>query len=256
MWNSSSRKQYENFRRLVRLSKCSDTSAELTQGYCPNYARVLTKAGFTSATAIAAQPLMNFVSRVQDGIPENEATAIYSHATETYKSRTIISYEAIQGTGLAAIEGSISTRERLEMVKQTGETLADFGLDRLFGDMDRDACDDCNSFTSPAAYLVEVLQFLRSNALDPKFKYDGQEHVFGTVLECLLARRPDLGKLELTCTNTKTVVPYLDLANEIMEAFVVYLWEHHHETIEKPEIQQHRNPSLICGDLRSELQVC
>ena len=39
-------------------------------------------------------------------------------------------------------------------------------------------------------------------------------------LEILFNRRPDLGELELTCQNTNTVLPYVDLANEIMESYV------------------------------------
>ena len=39
----------------------------------------------------------------------------------------------------------------------------------------------------------------------------------------LLHRRPDLANLELTCANTNTVLPYIDLSNEVMESFVVHL---------------------------------
>ncbi|KAI5840127.1 hypothetical protein DFP73DRAFT_612976 [Morchella snyderi] len=187
------------------------------------------KDGFTSAATITALPLSTFVARVQaHGISEKDAMAIYDHAASAYETRVITSYEAVHGTGLAAIDGSISTRERVQMVKETGETLVDFGIERLFENMDRDLCDDCGSFTSPAAYFVEILQFLRTNNLDNELKHSGQEHIYGTALQCLLARRPDLKKLELTCTNTKTVIPYLDLVNEIMESFVVYLWDHSH----------------------------
>lgn len=48
----------------------------------------------------------------------------------------------------------------------------------------------------------------------------------GTTLDMLLHRRPDLANLELTCANTNTVLPYIDLSNEVMESFVVHLSEY------------------------------
>ena len=41
--------------------------------------------------------------------------------------------------------------------------------------------------------------------------------VGGTVLGALLQRRPDLVDLELSCENTNTEIPYIDLVLEILE---------------------------------------
>ena len=38
-----------------------------------------------------------------------------------------------------------------------------------------------------------------------------------SVLDVLLTRRPDLGDVELSCANTNTTLPYIDLVNEILE---------------------------------------
>ena len=46
----------------------------------------------------------------------------------------------------------------------------------------------------------------------------------------LFRRRPDLKCLELTCENTFTVLPYIDLANEVMESFVVHLGDYATDT--------------------------
>ena len=35
--------------------------------------------------------------------------------------------------------------------------------------------------------------------------------------DVLLERRPDLGDIELSCENTTTPLPYIDLVNEILE---------------------------------------
>ncbi|MEK6675311.1 MAG: neuraminidase-like domain-containing protein [Planctomycetota bacterium] len=71
----------------------------------------------------------------------------------------------------------------------------------LFGDQDACACGHCNSVLSPAAYFVDVLQFIKNAG----------------ILDFLLKRRPDLQDLELSCDNTNTVVPAIDLALEILE---------------------------------------
>lgn len=73
----------------------------------------------------------------------------------------------------------------------------------LFGSPDTCECDQCLSVFSPAAYLVNTLEYL-DQATD-----GGQDDFF--------ERRPDLLNLDLTCENTYTEVPYIDLANEILE---------------------------------------
>jgi hypothetical protein len=35
----------------------------------------------------------------------------------------------------------------------------------------------------------------------------------------LLTRRPDLAQLRLSCENTNTEIPYVDLATEVMEFY-------------------------------------
>lgn len=82
-------------------------------------------------------------------------------------------------------------------------------LEKLFGSMDYTACEPCHSILSPAAYLVDLLQFL-----------DHPPGTAGNAQDVLFARRPDIQHLPLTCENTETVLPYIDLVNETLEYFV------------------------------------
>jgi peptidoglycan hydrolase-like protein with peptidoglycan-binding domain len=82
-------------------------------------------------------------------------------------------------------------------------------LQGLLGSMDFCACDDCRSIASPAAYLVNLLQFIHCRS--PQIQ-DPQSVLF--------ARRPDLKYLPLTCENTNVALPYIDLVNETLEYFV------------------------------------
>src|SRR5262249_40957584 len=71
----------------------------------------------------------------------------------------------------------------------------------LFGSPDTCACWDCASVHGAAAYFVDVLHFLDDRG----------------VRALLFNRRPDLGDIELSCENTDTALPIIDLVNEILE---------------------------------------
>ncbi|REL37867.1 hypothetical protein DYD21_08795 [Rhodohalobacter sp. SW132] len=88
-------------------------------------------------------------------------------------------------------------------------------LEELVGEMDFCDCKHCRSVLSPAAYLVELLQFINKN---PK---DFEDVIGENPLDILNQRRPDIEHIQLTCENTNTVLPYIDLVNEILEHFVV-----------------------------------
>jgi Tc toxin complex TcA C-terminal TcB-binding domain/Neuraminidase-like domain/Putative peptidoglycan binding domain len=72
----------------------------------------------------------------------------------------------------------------------------------LFGDLDVCDCQHCGSVLSPAAYLVDLLELVRPST---------------AALSALLRHRPDLLDLELSCENTTTELPQIDLALEILE---------------------------------------
>ena len=92
------------------------------------------------------------------------------------------------------------------------EMIATFnGLDlpnweSLFGSLDLCHCSHCRSMLSPAAYLVDILTFLR-----------GEDLLQGLLSE---DRRSDIARIELNCKNTNTVLPYIDLVNELLESIV------------------------------------
>ena len=80
----------------------------------------------------------------------------------------------------------------------------------LFGNVDYCSCQHCRSIHSPAAYLVDLLSWLDGHDLGRK-----------TAFERLSERRPDIQRFELSCDNTNTVMPYLDLVTEILEVRVL-----------------------------------
>src|SRR5262249_36364406 len=131
-------------------------------------------------------------------------------------------------------------------------------METLFGSLDYCECEQCRSVLSPAAYLVDLFQFLdpkpavwahflttwqaqhggpphplshqppspfsNQPALDDwKQKRPGETPLLEkTPYDMLTRRRPDLPNLQLTCENTNTVLPYIDIVNEVLEYYVAH----------------------------------
>ena len=74
--------------------------------------------------------------------------------------------------------------------------------DRLFRDLELRGVDDARSVYSPAAYLADLLQLLHDHFENP----------------ALVQRRPAIDDVPLDADNTYTVLPYLDIVNEVLAA--------------------------------------
>ncbi|MDJ0713811.1 MAG: neuraminidase-like domain-containing protein [Prochloraceae cyanobacterium] len=200
----------------------------------PEAVTVLMDANLISAFTITEMPESTFIKSYSNTLGEETARQVYTNALNNRirNEQALISMrETVRGTGLAIMDGSESLETRMDRLqKDTDKQGVPLNLEKLFGDMDFCECEECASVYSPAAYFVELLQFLRNNNLDPKKPNTGQEGIANTPLEKLFRRRPDLGCLELTCENTFTVLPYVDLVNEVMESFVVHLDEYEDNT--------------------------
>lgn len=229
---------------VVKALKVLQATQALT--HTPEALPALTKNGISSAVVAAQLPRKTFVSRLGTSMGSDDlAAAIHEHAT-TITSRNATALLSLlqeaRGTGVAMIDGSQSRMQLTSQAKRVGKAEPErVDLETLFGPMDVCECDDCNSVTSPAAYFVELLQYLRNNNLDPESQFMGPDHKHGipgiqahTPLGVLNARRPDIIDLDLTCANTTTVLPYIDLANEVMESFIVHM-QKYAESTENPK---------------------
>lgn len=85
-------------------------------------------------------------------------------------------------------------------------------LEALFGSLDYCDCEHCKSLYGPAAYLTDMLRFLKEHN---SLVVQGGKTL--TVKDILFDRRPDLGNIKLNCENTNTPLPYIDLVCEILE---------------------------------------
>ncbi len=87
------------------------------------------------------------------------------------------------------------------------------GYDELFGNLDYCTCPDCRTTFSPAAYYTDLM---RMQAKYIEFVGDEEAQKYFA----LESRRPDLWNIELSCANTHTLVPTIEVVNEVLIASV------------------------------------
>ena len=175
----------------------------------PDTAMALLNAGIDSSARILAMGQGQFVAKaISTGVTSTEATMTYWRAEQRYAS--MFSYLGLFHAGFnqtnpAAVGSTFPTPQQTQVIAASPT------LTTLFGSQDYCAISDCNSVLSPAAYLVDLLLWLRER---------NQTGPFPDALAALVARRPDIAQLNLDCPNTDTIVPYIDLVCELLEDVV------------------------------------
>jgi len=242
----------DRLKKLQRLSSVSSKAEALP---------VLLNKGLHSAYAVNEIPMNRFVARYAESMGGADAARAIHRNASTITARNEESYialrSAVLGTGVYMVNGGGTTETRMaELYEYAVDHNIPVNFETLFGSVDLCECDHCNSVYSPAAYLVELFQYLRNNNLDPDHVETGDTGIDGTVLQKFFRRRPDLGRLQLTCENTNTLIPYIDLVNEVMESFVENL-ENYITNTEDPKqasIRIHNVDDETSGQLLAEPQ--
>jgi hypothetical protein len=171
---------------------------------------VLLDQGLDSAFIIAGQDERAFVDARATDLGADVARAVHSRSRQISNAVSNIATSFL-ASRVAPTLGIRKDAPILGLVSEPAATdPASRTLAGLFGSLDQDACEQCESVLSPAAYLVDLLHFLdrTSGGVKP--------------LDTLLKRRPDLAHLPLTCENTNTTLPHIDLVNETLEYFVAH----------------------------------
>jgi hypothetical protein len=182
-----------------------------------------------SAYAIVQYDEAEFVDKYRDSLGEADARLTYAKAHQVHNATLNILTNYLTAKyapqalalppGLSSDSNSNGTRSRSEQPSLPAAT-----LEGLMGEMDYCTCEHCRSWLSPAAYLVDLLQFLdqtKTNAAGDPLPGSGNAGQ-SNPLDMLLDKRPDIEHLQLSCDNTNVVLPYIDLVNEILEYFVVH----------------------------------
>ncbi|TAK64589.1 MAG: hypothetical protein EPO24_03185, partial [Bacteroidetes bacterium] len=173
----------------------------------PHYQKTLAlrKEKIHSAYSIVAIGETRFVKDVapRAGLSEREATDIYRKA-ETKHIAALLTLGDLQDSISVMDIASFETKSLASKLEAVSKDFPN--LKSLFKLTDTCECEHCRSVYSPAAYLVEILQFLDKRSVKS-----------GNAKSVLFKRRPDLGEVDLSCVNANTPVKYIDLVCEILE---------------------------------------
>ena len=178
----------------------------------PEAMSVLMESNLHSATAIANIPQASFLRSYSGPLGGEEiAFAIHeraSHISERSEFTAMHLMEYTQGATPNYAMDVAGAAEALASIQNQVPNYAE-----LFGSPDICECEQCNSVYSAAAYFVDLLRFLWRSTINSQNE---------SPLDVLSQRRPDLIHLPLTCENTNTIIPYIDLANEVMEYYTAH----------------------------------
>jgi hypothetical protein len=174
----------------------------------------LLNAGVHSAAQIAAMGKAAFVSRFtkHGTFTPAEAATVFQKANDTHIATSMIAAElrGIAGAATAAATAPPIVSQKLKAVSQNNPNLKN-----LFELIDLCECDDCRAIDSPAAYLADVLDFLKNRLVVDTTA--GPPVATKTAKDVLFARRPELGEIDLSCDNTNVPLPYIDIVCELLE---------------------------------------
>lgn len=125
-----------------------------------------------------------------------------------------------------AILDGIGKNDNWEAIKQSNGLRGLDSIEDLFGSQNYCECDSCQSVLSPSAYFVDLMSFVEGRVLQQTTSLaNGVGTVTGAILDAthpihLKVRRPDLWTLKLNCENTNKRIPYIEIINEVLTAFV------------------------------------
>jgi hypothetical protein len=183
----------------------------------PHYASVeaLHAAGYTSAQSIYFKGRAPFLSQMTKPLGSNAmAATAYARAQMAYGA-------AVMAFGRYNLSFNGVTPASIALAKPDPATIANLpDIQALFGSLDYFECEDCQSVYSPAAYLVDLLQFLGWFTATPLPGATPPMSTVTTARDVLLLRRPDVQYVALDCNNTNITIPYIDLVNEVLEAAI------------------------------------
>lgn len=203
----------------------------------------LLKHGVDSAYAVVRYGRDEFVQTFKDAVGgEDAARLIHARSQQVHHAVLNIAVSYLTASNAPGI-GVHSPAQIVNPAPNphAGDVIAYSTLESLFGEMDYCACEHCRSILSPAAYLVDLLQFVDRPTVPP-----GKTNPQTVLLE----RRPDLQHLPLTCENTNTPLPYIDLVNETLEYYVTHNlslanYKGHNTTADATPAELLANPQFV-----------
>ena len=185
----------------------------------PHYSKTnaLLEQNISSARDLTAAGKTRFLKEIapKAGLSQAEAKETYKKAETTTTAAMLIAGD-LQDAASATDLPIINTTKLAAKMESAAEDFPN--LKSLFKLSDVCACQHCRSVYSPAAYLVEILQFLDDRSVTDLTVTP--HYTSNLAKDVLFERRPDLGEIDLGCENANTPLPYIDLACELLEELI------------------------------------
>lgn len=163
----------------------------------------------TSATHIYRRGKGNLVNDFKKfNHPKEWALQVYCRAQAAYKTAVFLAaqyqaYDKEDALIPSVLQVNSSSPPTISRSANSGLV----NMEDLFGSMDYCSCGHCHSVLSPAAYMTDLLHWLKADIVCDNGK---------TGFEPIQNRRPDIGEIQLSCKNTHELMPYIDLVNEVL----------------------------------------
>ncbi len=214
-------KDYDEVRsELMKIQRVFQISTR------PEVMSALLEKKLHSAYSIASIPRNNFTKRYTKYLGgEQEAFAVHqraSHINTRAEMAAMHFMEYIHGLQPRTIMDKSEYKKAMKTIEDHLPNPTP-NYAELFGSPDICECKHCRSVYSAASYFVDLLRFLEKTSVTEEHTlYDiligkrEEENIENIVVH---GRRPDLAYLQLTCENTNTLIPYIDLVNEVMEYY-------------------------------------
>lgn len=170
---------------------------------------VLLKKGYDSAYSITSVPEDDFLER--SGLGWEKGKKVYAIANEMATGSSQY-YETIRDVTRGDFHHIALANPDTSLVNDLKEI---DGYEELFGSQNFCDCEACKSIFSPAAYFTDLMYFVHENVSKRVFIPSQTSHPL-----YLKRRRPDLWTLRLSCKNTDTEIPYLQVVNEVLEQYL------------------------------------
>ena len=187
------------FKTHHRLHKVH-SKPEVVQGLADN--------GLVSAHHIAEIPRNQFIKQYAEslGITNEEAEDLHRKASGM-RNNSMHLWATIKTTTASPVYRNSRFFNTPSGVSAAFENLPSYA--ELFGSLNYCECDECSSIFGPAAYLVDLLRIIDRYITHAPGNSIATQYQFVT-------RRPDIGKIPLTCSEATTMVPNIQIANDVM----------------------------------------
>ena len=179
--------------------------------------KTLLDSGIRSAATIHAWGRARFVKQFtsQGTLEPSEANSIFQRATDIHVASSMMAGE-LQAITAATRVRALSNQLKPELLQAVTQDFPN--MKALFQLSDFCACEDCRTVHSAAAYVADTLEFLKHRLVFDTTSPSNDP--LQVAKDVLFSRRPDLGDMDLSCANTNTPLPYVDVVCELLEEAV------------------------------------